>query len=706
MRKPGQDPKASAPQPFLTEAQRSALDAALLAKQQEHAKAAKARPAGEAGHDKKSRNTKGTGAAKKSGGGGKFTWGSALTDNYAAAALDSHDPNYDSDEDKVVVYESKHDQYKAEVQAFKQQLFSIVEEYFSSADVANVAAELDDLDASTQMFYFVKTLIRVALDRQDREREMASSLISQLYGETITSSQMQKGFSSLVEGLDDIALDVPAAPELLALFVARAVVDDILPPSFVDRLPVVEGSSVADLKHRIEMQLSARHSAERMQRCWGTDTKASYQDMKEAITKLLEEFVASHDAEEAGRRLHALGTPFFHHEVVKQIVHLAMNTPTQAPHLIDLLSKLVTTGEISQAQLEAGFGRVRDNLDDTALDVPSAPNAFQEVLTLARDANIIDMPFEAEATNGAPAPEGVHSVAAFKMAAVTAVREYFNSQDVEEIRRWLEDVGQPGLHHILVKHSVLLALDHKDRERELVSVLLSDLVPNAITAEQVAGGFTRLLAGADDTVLDIPDAAHLLEMFLGRAIVDEVLPPSFLTAVLPSLEPNTLGVAVVQNAGLLLGSRHGSERLQNCWHGGGLNLEQVQGRIKTALLEYCYSKDADEAAKCLTELGVPHYHHEVVKTIVELSFEDATRQPALTTLLDRLAATGEVSMTQMLQGFERIRRSLDDYVLDYPTAKKQFQELQQHGVSKGWLQEGEPGSNGAAAAAPAPAAST
>ena len=37
----------------------------------------------------------------------------------------------------------------------------------------------------TQTFYFVKTLIRLAFDRQDREREMASSLLSVLYGEVL-----------------------------------------------------------------------------------------------------------------------------------------------------------------------------------------------------------------------------------------------------------------------------------------------------------------------------------------------------------------------------------------------------------------------------------------------------------------------------------------------------------------------------------------
>lgn len=44
---------------------------------------------------------------------------------------------------------------------------------------------------------------------------------------------MRKGFTSVVESVDDTALDVPDAAELLALFIARAVVDDVLPPAFV-----------------------------------------------------------------------------------------------------------------------------------------------------------------------------------------------------------------------------------------------------------------------------------------------------------------------------------------------------------------------------------------------------------------------------------------------------------------------------------------
>ena len=52
-----------------------------------------------------------------------------------------------------------------------------------------------------------------------------------------------------------------------------------------------------------------------------------------------------------------------------------------------------------------------------------------------------------------------------------------------------------------------------------------------------------------DLELDIPDAAHFVALFLGRATVDEVLPPAFLTAVLQRMHDDSLGVQVVRSVG-------------------------------------------------------------------------------------------------------------------------------------------------------------
>ncbi len=50
--------------------------------------------------------------------------------------------------------------------------------------------------------------------------------------------------------------------------------------------------------------------------------------------------------------------------------------------------------------------------------------------------------------------------------------------------------------------------------------------------------------------------------------------------VLWTLGPESLGVSVVRAAGALLSARHGAERLNGCWHGGSMSLEQVKAQIK------------------------------------------------------------------------------------------------------------------------------
>lgn len=72
---------------------------------------------------------------------------------------------------------------------------------------------------------------------------MAANLLSSLYHEIIQADQMQKGFKSLLNSVDDLKLDVPSAEDDLALFLARGVIDDILPPAFLHKLPCGEHRS-------------------------------------------------------------------------------------------------------------------------------------------------------------------------------------------------------------------------------------------------------------------------------------------------------------------------------------------------------------------------------------------------------------------------------------------------------------------------------
>ncbi len=54
--------------------------------------------------------------------------------------------------------------------------------------------------------------------------------------QAISSLQMQKGFKCLVGAAPDLKLDVPDAPAQIATFLARAVIDDVMPSSFMDDL--------------------------------------------------------------------------------------------------------------------------------------------------------------------------------------------------------------------------------------------------------------------------------------------------------------------------------------------------------------------------------------------------------------------------------------------------------------------------------------
>lgn len=297
---------------FLTEEQRAALDEALAKKRAEAPPPPPPAPvSGDEGgalkprlgknphnegvltkrdiqHDHHlSRKGKGgpRGQPKKAGAGGKFTWGSLLADQEAAASLDRNDPNYDSDAEAGV---DLREEATIQVAAYKRAVISLLQEYYSSGDLAEAAARLAELDHPLFSHYFVKRALTTAMDKHDREREMTSVLLATLYNEVIAADQMRKGFLATVEALEDLRLDVPDAPDQLSLFVCRAVIDDALPPSFVKRIGLVDSPLAGELQHKCEAHLGAKHGvADRMARCWGGGAGFALDETKVSIASML-----------------------------------------------------------------------------------------------------------------------------------------------------------------------------------------------------------------------------------------------------------------------------------------------------------------------------------------------------------------------------------------------------------------------------------
>lgn len=66
----------------------------------------------------------------------------------------------------------------------------------------------------------------------------------------------------------------------------------------------------------------------------------------------LQEYVASADQVEAERCLRELAVPFFHHEVVKQALLLAMEAPAAQGPLLALLLRMADSGLVSGSQMQ------------------------------------------------------------------------------------------------------------------------------------------------------------------------------------------------------------------------------------------------------------------------------------------------------------------------------------------------------------------
>jgi hypothetical protein len=745
MRKPGARPEhLDLPsEPLLNEEQRAALDAALAKKRLEKDEpqlhgvppelAASGAGSGagsskpqmgknpysesmktkrDIAHDHHlSRRGKGNGRTKKSGAGGRYTWGKAgdtEDTEGAAAASDRGDPNWDSEEEDMAVAFAE--ERTIQIAAYKAAITGILQEYFNSGDVSEAAASLVELDHPEFGHYFVKKAITAALDRHDREREMISYLLSALYNDTISPEEVRRGFVDVVEALDDTVLDVPDAVDLVSTFICRAVADDVLPPAVVKKIEGVDGSAAAALRLKCESHLADQHFAERMSRAWGHGAGFRLEDTKASIAAMLVEYYNSGDTAEVRRLLRDLAVPFFHHELVKQALVNGMAGAGPMDQALKLLGELAgDSGDVSTSQITKGFQRVADSLADIELDNPGARGLFMDTaVEAARKGNWLEDNWAptptSSSTPGTPGSKvwangrgAFHpTVKSFKSDALDIIREYFESGDVDEVGRRLTELEEPGFYNIAIKHAVQLAMDRKDREREMVSSMLPVLSPNPISEDQIALGFTRLLAAADDLELDIPDAAHLLTLFLGRAIVDEVIPPKFLAEVVPQLPAACLGIGVVQAAGAMLSARHSAERFSTCWHArGASDADAMSTAISELLNEFKTQEDTKEAVRCIRDLGAPHFHHELVYQglIAAMDTESTTSNGdsskntnnKVLGLLKELSESGEISSTQLRLGFDRVKAELDDLTLDVTQAPVLMQKYEQQAIEQGWL---------------------
>ncbi|XP_058890130.1 programmed cell death protein 4-like [Acipenser ruthenus] len=251
------------------------------------------------------------------------------------------------------------------------------------------------------------------------------------------------------------------------------------------------------------------------------------------------------------------------------------------------------------------------------------------------------------------------------------VQEYFEHGDTREVQALLKGLNLGRKKFEFSSLAVALALEGKASHRELASRLLSDLVGKALSEDDISRAFDKMLKDLPDLILDTPEAAQMLGQFIARAIADHALPMNFLDRYKGRVDCDHARAAL-DRAAVLLSMKREIMRLDNVWGvgGGQRPVRHLIREVNLLLKEYLVSGEVSEAERCLRDLEVPHFHHELVYEAVVMVLESngETAVNMMVKLLKAFWETGLITIDQMNRGFQRVYDELPDINLDVPHA--------------------------------------
>ncbi|XP_027645072.1 programmed cell death protein 4 isoform X2 [Falco biarmicus] len=217
--------------------------------------------------------------------------------------------------------------------------------------------------------------------------------------------------------------------------------------------------------------------------------------------------------------------------------------------------------------------------------------------------------------------------------------------------------------------AVSLALEGKASHREMTSKLISDLCGTVVSKTDVEKSFDRLLKELPELALDSPRAPQLVGQFIARAVGDGILSSTYIDGYKGTVDC-VQARAALDRATVLLSMTKGGKRIDNVWGSGGgqQSVKHLVKEIDMLLKEYLLSGDVLEAERCLQELEVPHFHHELVYEAVVMVLE-STGEKTFKMILDLLKSlwrSSVITVDQMKRGYERVYCEIPDINLDVP----------------------------------------
>lgn len=104
----------------------------------------------------------------------------------------------------------------------------------------------------------------------------------------------------------------------------------------------------------------------------------------------------------------------------------------------------------------------------------------------------------------------------YKKLVEPIIADFFLNGDFDDFIQSVQEINCFEYGYELVKRSVNMSFDKGDRERELVSKLLSYAHPDILSSSIIGKGFERLFEIIDEVEKDAPEAKDMLSTFLAR----------------------------------------------------------------------------------------------------------------------------------------------------------------------------------------------
>lgn len=228
--------------------------------------------------------------------------------------------------------------------------------------------------------------------------------------------------------------------------------------------------------------------------------------------------------------------------------------------------------------------------------------------------------------------------------------EYFEHGYTYEVMSLLDEFNFGNHIHLIVVIAISLAMERKASNREMISVLISDLYGQVLQMSEIEQGFDELLELLPDLILDTPNADIVLGNFIARAIADDCVPPIYLQRSKETFTEKPAKTAI-DHASHLLSTPHGYINVDRVWGitGGMRPVKYLIKQMNLILDEYVISNVKKDAGSCLTDLEVPHFHHEFVYEALTKAIEDSKEQTVdkICSLLNYLFDCGILTVDQL-----------------------------------------------------------